>query len=147
MDAMRFEVTPTRISGELPMTPVVMYVEDDRDYILILDSMLRRRGYKAVGAVSVTQAIDSLSRVKAELIILDVNLPDGTGIELLHYLRSQPATRFTPVIMFSSATEAEIIRQSIEAGASSYLYKEQLPQLLTEVQLLLNMKAVASIDA
>lgn len=129
------------------MAPVVMYVEDDRDYILILDSMLRRKGYKAVGAVSVTQAIDTVARIKPELFILDVNLPDGTGIELLNYLRSQPATRFTPVIMFSGMTEVEIIRQCIEAGASSYLYKDQLPQLLTEVQLLLNMKAVASTDA
>jgi CheY-like chemotaxis protein len=129
------------------MTALVLIVEDDEGYSTILEFMLRRKGYKTVSAPNVTKAMDALTTITPDLMVLDVMMPDGTGIDLCKHVRSQPATKYTPVIMFSGIVDPEIIRQSEQAGASSYLRKDQLPQLLQEVKTLLGMNLVKSSDA
>ncbi|MET0311959.1 MAG: response regulator [Burkholderiaceae bacterium] len=56
-------------------------------------------------------------------ILLDVNLPDVSGKELLRIIRENEATRYVPVVMFSSSTRPEDIIDCLRAGANSYIAK------------------------
>jgi two-component system response regulator len=62
-------------------------------------------------------------RSHPEWILLDLNLPDISGRDLLEEIRSNPATRYVPVVMFSSSKTSSDIKACIDAGANSYLFK------------------------
>jgi DNA-binding NarL/FixJ family response regulator len=91
----------------------------------------RRAGMTVVGeAGSVAQAIDVAARERPDVVVMDVRLPDGTGVEACREIRSQrPETR---MIMLTSYADEEAVLASILAGASAYLLKQTRGQQLAE---------------
>lgn len=119
------------------MKPLVLIVEDDEGFKTILEVMFRRRGYQTVSACSVTQGLQTLTEIHPDIVILDVMMPDGTGMQVLRQIRSQYVTRNLPVIMFSGMRDKQIIDECTQSGASAYIYKDQVPALIDKVQKLL----------
>jgi DNA-binding response OmpR family regulator len=64
------------------------------------------------------------------VVLLDLNLPDENGIRVLHRLRSHPAWRITPVVIFSGSKRSEDIAASYVGGAAGYLVKPTDPGAL-----------------
>lgn len=91
----------------------------------------RRPGMRVVGeAGSVVQAVAVALREKPDVIVMDVRLPDGTGVEACREIRAElPATR---TIMLTSYADEEAVMASILAGASAYLLKQTRGQQLAE---------------
>ena len=62
-------------------------------------------------------------------IITDLNMPDGDGFDLLNFLKDNPQLSIVPVVVFSSSSDADDIRQAYALGASAFLVKHQDPKV------------------
>lgn len=93
----------------------------------ILGSHGRSQGIEVVGEVgSVANAIEKTAQLKPDLVLLDIRLPDGSGLTACkEILRVQPATR---VLILTSVADDELIHQAVLAGAQGYLMKEIDPE-------------------
>lgn len=67
------------------------------------------------------------------LILLDLKLPRRSGFEVLRFVRSQKATRHTPVVVLTSSNQHDDIQRAYEAGANSYLVKPVSRDALIEM--------------
>jgi two-component system, chemotaxis family, chemotaxis protein CheY len=84
------------------------------------------------------EAIERLSLSRVDLILLDLNMPDMHGIEVLRFLRSHQTYRSVPVVVLTTRSDDETRSSALEAGASVFLTKPFSPVDLagTVVQLL-----------
>src|SRR5688572_19523686 len=73
------------------------------------------------------EAIERLALSPARLIILDLNMPDMHGLELLDFLRKHEAFRSTPVIVLTTRGDQESRSAALAAGATAYLTKPFTP--------------------
>ena len=114
-------------------TPLRVLIVDDHEVVREgLRSLLnRRRGITVVGeAGSVAEAVEEAARLVPDVVIMDVRLPDGSGVEACREIRqSRPDAR---VIMLTSYADDEAVFASILAGAAGYLLKQTRGQALAE---------------
>lgn len=99
----------------------ILIVEDDR---IILDSLcefLKLEGYSTVGAESYKQAVNQIQKQKFSLVITDVNLPDGSGFELLNLVKKNYPQ--TVIIIITGYGTIESAVEAIKMGAYDYLTK------------------------
>jgi two-component system, NarL family, response regulator DevR len=100
-------------------------IVDDHDVVRegLLALLKRREGFDVVGQASTVQeAIAEAARVKPDVIVMDVRLPDGSGVEACRAIReSRPETK---VLMLTSYADEDAVFASILAGASGYVLKQ-----------------------
>jgi signal transduction histidine kinase len=99
----------------------VLVVEDFRDTVDILRRLLTINKYEVESAESLAEARDSLSDINPDVILLDINLPDGSGLDLLHEIRSMDDE--VPVIMLTAYTELENAIRSLQEGVDDFIPK------------------------
>ena len=109
-----------------PHRPVLrLLIVDDHEVVRqgLVALLDRREGFQVVAeAGSVAEAIEQAARVEPDLVIMDVRLPDGSGVEACREIRAEhPATR---VVMLTSYPDEEAVLSAIVAGASGYLLKQ-----------------------
>jgi DNA-binding NarL/FixJ family response regulator len=105
--------------------PLRILVVDDHEVVRegLVSSLDRRDGFQVIGqAGSVAEAIAAAARFVPDLVVMDVRLPDGSGIEACREIRSQHPE--TQVVMLTSYPDEEAVLSAIVAGASGYLLKE-----------------------
>jgi len=110
----------------------IMLVDDHEVVRMGLRTLLERRpGFTVVAeAGGVAEAVAGAHQAQPDVIVMDVRLPDGTGIEACREIRSErPGTK---VIMLTSYADDEAVYGSIMAGASGYLLKQTRGQNLAE---------------
>ncbi|MDA0305520.1 MAG: response regulator [Proteobacteria bacterium] len=84
----------------------VLYVEDDQAGMQFMDTLLARvPGVKMIGAETGKAGIELAERHKPDVIILDINLPDMNGFDILGYLKVEEWTENIPVIPFPYAED------------------------------------------
>ncbi|NIV13166.1 MAG: response regulator, partial [Aliifodinibius sp.] len=83
----------------------VFIVEDDPDINEILEDNLWREGYRIRTFTDGVKAYDTILSTPPDLIILDLNLPSMSGIELCKYIRSNDTTEEIPIIMLTARSE------------------------------------------
>ncbi len=110
------------------MSGRILLVEDDRLLAESLKKFLEIHGFSVDLAYSFEEAVDMLERRKYDLYVLDVNLGDGDGIELLEDLRNFKDD--TPTIFISALTDIGTITRGFNAGAEDYLKKPFDPEEL-----------------
>jgi CheY-like chemotaxis protein len=102
----------------------VLYIEDNPINTLLVERILRARPGVVFGsAADGRTGLDRAEQLRPDLILLDLELPDIGGEEVLAGLRSGPATRAIPVIVISADIDPEVHRRTLAAGASSFLTK------------------------
>ena len=113
--------------------PIRVLIVDDHEVVREgLRALLRRRSNLAVvgEADSVASAIEEANRTEPDVVIMDVRLPDGSGVEACREIRAQrPETK---VIMLTSYADEDAVFASIMAGATGYLLKQTRTQALTD---------------
>lgn len=115
------------------MGGIRLLIVDDHEVVREgLHSLLsRRRGLQVVGqAGSVAGAVEEVRRSAPDVVIMDVRLPDGSGVEACREIRAERPT--IRVIMLTSYPDEEAVFASIVAGASGYLLKQVPGQTLIE---------------
>jgi DNA-binding NarL/FixJ family response regulator len=105
--------------------PLRLLVVDDHEVVRqgLVSLLDRREGFEVVAqAGSVAESIQAAARFEPDLVVMDVRLPDGSGIEACREIRSnRPGTK---VIMLTSYPDEEAVLSAIIAGASGYLLKQ-----------------------
>lgn len=113
----------------------ILIVDDDKDLSFIISEMLESYGYSVTCAESCEKAFELLSAEKFALILLDINLPDGTGFEVCSELRRVSTV---PVIFASARTSEDDRINGFDTGGDDYLPKPySMKELLSRVKALI----------
>jgi putative two-component system response regulator len=122
-------------------------VADDTDSIRVLfQKLLTADGHEVISVEDGVQALDAIQRERPDVILLDVGMPGLDGIEVCRRLKSDPATRLTPVVLVTGLSDLSDRIKGIEAGADDFLSKPVHPhELRARVVSLSRMKQL--IDA
>ena len=107
----------------------ILVVEDDRSVGKVVEVSLGLAGHEVELATDAVAGESALRASGHRLVILDVNLPGGTGLELLRLVRHELG-RTTPVIMLSGQRQEDNIVRALEWGANDYVTKPFSPREL-----------------
>jgi CheY-like chemotaxis protein/signal transduction histidine kinase/CHASE3 domain sensor protein len=99
---------------------VILIVEDDARFAAILRDLARELGFQCVATHLAVDALAAAQRFKVHAIILDMNLPDRSGLEVLNDLKRNPGTRHIPVHVISVA---DFSQEAMSLGAVGYALK------------------------
>ena len=103
------------------MKAQILHVDDDPDIRLLISASLQEFGYLVATAGTNTEALELAEKVKFDLFILDVRLPDGNGIELCQKVnRLQPKS---PVVYYSAYASDEEQQNALSICGDAYLKK------------------------
>ena len=109
----------------------VLIVDDDRVLSHLVASLLRGKGYKAIPAFDAIQAMMlAMQRPSVDAIVLDVNMPGGSGEETLKKLKRSTRTATIPVIILSGSIDSEGQERVRALGADAVLSKPLVPEEL-----------------
>jgi CheY-like chemotaxis protein len=104
--------------------PVVWYVDDDEEMIRAVSLMLDLLGYQTRPFFSARAAAQALlGGEKPALMILDINMPEVSGVDLLEFIRRRHEWGEVPVIMLSSEASDVQVDQAVALGADAYVFK------------------------
>jgi two-component system, NarL family, response regulator DevR len=113
------------MAGDTPTPRLRLLVVDDHEVVRqgLVAMLDRREGFEVVAeAGTVAEAIAKARRYEPDIVILDVRLPDGSGVEACREIRAdRPATK---IVMLTSYPDEEAVLSAIVAGASGYLLKQ-----------------------
>lgn len=100
--------------------PKILVVDDDLAVLATISLGLRRAGYHVFQVDSGLPAIQICRREKPDLAILDMNLPDITGLQVAQTIHSETST---PFIFLSAHSDEGLVKAAVEVGALGYLVK------------------------
>lgn len=104
--------------------PRVLYIEDSEPNFRLIENVLRDRpGTDLAWAQTGEEALEMAQGKPPHLVLLDLDLPDIHGSQVLERLQAQPATADTPVIVISADATPSQIERMLAAGAHNYLTK------------------------
>jgi len=102
----------------------VWIVDDDEEMSRAVGLMLNLLDFDTTSFLTVRSAVQSLLTGKMpDLIILDINLPEVSGLDMLEFLRRRPEWKNLPIVMLSSESADSIVDRALELGADSYVMK------------------------
>ena len=105
------------------MAKSVLIIEDNEHVREIFISMLRSAGYEILDAGTGTQGIEKALSAKPNLILLDLDLPDMTGMDTAKAIRKNSTTAHIPIIACSAWSGREWREEALRAGMVEYLQK------------------------
>ncbi len=101
----------------------IVVVEDQTVLATAYSNKFKGEGFKVEVAMDGDAGLDLITRIKPDLVLLDVHLPKLNGLELLRMVRSNPALHAMPVIVFSNLAKEGAVEEAWEAGATLVLSK------------------------
>ena len=101
----------------------VLVVDDDIESLRLYGDMLRRAGYAAVTASTGWEGIDLAVKEQPGVILLDLRLPDITGLTVLETLRTALSTKNIPIIVVSAISKDDDVMKAMQMGAFDYVVK------------------------
>ena len=119
------------------MSSHVLVIEDEPDIRKTIDYNLSKESFKVTQASSIEEGEKALAANKIDVIILDLMLPDGSGLTLCRDIKSEPNTKHIPVIILTAKTEEVDRVVGFELGADDYVTKP-----FSVRELILRVKAI-----
>jgi DNA-binding response OmpR family regulator len=111
----------------------ILVVDDDSELQNLVQALLDRAGYEYLPALNVATAVQILrAKPMPDLVLLDLMLPDISGLELLRQMRTKEIFDHLPVIILSAMADPKEIRQGLEMGADRYLTKPYIAHNLVK---------------
>lgn len=101
----------------------ILVIDDLPENVFMLQDRLEHEGYEVLTAYDGQSGIDKAISELPDLILLDVMMPDITGIEVCKTLVTNPLTKSIPIILVTAKSGAEDTREGLEAGAFDYIKK------------------------
>ncbi|MDT3401648.1 response regulator [Mucilaginibacter terrae] len=110
--------------------PDIIYIEDNIDYIDVVERALSQIDSKTIlrvfenGTLALTELGTLVeNKVKPRLILIDLNLPGLSGLDLLRKIKETPVLRYVPTVIFSTSDNPKDVRISLASGANAYVAK------------------------
>jgi len=101
----------------------VLIIEDEEDAADLFAEMMRVSGFRVVKTSRSSPAISMMNDDKPDIVLLDIMMPEISGLEILRQMRLDPNLSEIPVIVLSAKSMPADIKNGMEAGASTYLTK------------------------
>ncbi len=126
---------PLVTSTEVPLLEKsILIIEDEAVFAGAVRKRLKRGGYKTEIAKTLAEGKDKISEIMPDLVLLDMRLPDGSGLDFLTSLQDKDESTF-PILVMSAYGEIEDAVSAIKSGASDYLKKPiDLDELMITVE-------------
>ncbi len=105
----------------------ILAIDDDPVVGKVLKVTLGLAGHEVQVVTDLSEAYDALGDSRYDLILLDLNLPDGSGFDLLRHVR-ETLNRPTPVIVLSGLKQEHNVVRGLELGADDYVTKPFSPR-------------------
>jgi CheY-like chemotaxis protein len=118
----------------------VLLVEDNKDILDATRLLLEHEGFKVITAENGFRALERLSKHRPDVILTDLMMPEMTGLEFIHEVKSIPNYDTTPIIAIS-AYDKMYLAAAIVAGAVTALHKPEDMDLLVDTVKEVLMKA------
>jgi DNA-binding response OmpR family regulator len=101
----------------------VIVVEDEQDAAEMFAEMMRVSGYRVMKVFGSAQAMTTIAKEKPNAVLLDIMMPDISGLEVLRFMRRDPELIGIPVVIVSAKSLPSDIKAGLDAGAALYLTK------------------------
>jgi len=102
----------------------VWIIDDDQEMANAMRMMLELLDCQATGFLSARSAVQTLlAGEHPDLMVLDINMPEVSGMDLLEFLRRRPEWKDMPIVMLSSEAADVTVDQAMSLGADSYVMK------------------------
>ena len=123
--------------------PTLLVIDDDEDLQKLIRYYFKMEGYATRSALNGAEIVNALREPPPpDVILLDVNLPDANGFDILVRMRQHPALRSVPVIMLTAEATREAVLKGLQGGADGYITKPfEQDQLTSAVKAVLGIKA------
>jgi len=108
----------------------ILVVDDDDLVLIAIQELLTPLGFSVTALASGQEALETVSRDRFDLVILDVSMPEMTGFEVCQRVRQMECYKETPVLMLTARSGEEDKQRGMEAGANLYLPKPISPKRL-----------------
>ncbi len=144
-----------------PKPVAIIMIEDDEGHARLIEKNIRRAGVTneiisfrdGTSGVNYLLGSDGSGRVaigRPSLVLLDLNLPDMTGIDILARLKANEHTRRTPVIVLTTTDDAREIQRCYDLGANVYITKplnyESFANAIRQLGLFLSVMQIPELD-
>ncbi|NJL49137.1 MAG: response regulator [Leptolyngbyaceae cyanobacterium SM2_5_2] len=113
--------------------PTVLVIDDDEDNLALIKYVLEPFDCLLFCEPGSRAALGLVETIQPNLVLLDIRLPDLTGLELTRLLKSHPATRTIPIIAITALASSQDKAEILQAGCSQYIVK---PYLLEDMKTL-----------
>jgi CheY-like chemotaxis protein len=101
----------------------VLIIEDEEAAAELFAEMMRVSGFRVLKMTNSAPAMDRMTADRPDVVILDIMMPDTSGLDILHQMRRDPQLAGVPVVVVSAKSMPADIKNGMEAGASTYLTK------------------------
>lgn len=102
----------------------IWIVDDDEEMARAVGLMLKLLDCNVTAFLSARAAVQTLLTGKTpELMVLDINMPEVSGLDLIEFLRRRPEWKDTPIVMLSSEAADTMVEKAMNAGADTYVTK------------------------
>ena len=122
------------------MTWRICLVDDDPDILTLVSATLAGDEFELITVNDPTTALEGIQRLQPDLVILDIEMPRKSGLELCTEIRGKPEFRQMPIVFLTSRSKAEFKVKGMEKGAIEYIVK---PFKISD--LLLRIRAVLAV--
>ena len=103
-------------------TKSILVVEDEPDTLVLMRLILEKEGYTICEATNANEVFQEIQKEPA-MVLMDVKLPNMSGVEICQRLKEDSQYRHIPIIMVSALAMEEHIAQGLQAGAEDYVTK------------------------
>ena len=116
-------------------TKKILVVDDSNTNVVLLEAILKSRGYNVLTAMTVKEAYSILESETPQLILLDLLMPNVNGFQFLEEIKKKEVTRNIPVIVVSAVTDERNKKRAENLGASDYIEKPvDINELVAKVE-------------
>ncbi len=134
-----------RVEGRQSETrpPLIFIVDDDLTTLRAVEEILKRAGFQTASAANVAGALRRIPQQHPDLVLLDVNLPDGSGFDICRFLKANPCTSAAPILFISAEDDVSTKVKGFEVGGVDYVTKPVTgAELLARVRTHLGLKQI-----
>lgn len=101
----------------------ILVIDDYPDNVFLLQDRLEQEGFEVIKAYDGSMGIQKAAEEQPDLILLDIMMPDVSGYDVCKTLTSQEKTKLIPIILLTALSEAENLKEGLNAGAYDYIKK------------------------
>ena len=130
------------------MAKTVLIVEDNELNMKLFRDLLEAHGYQTSGTSNGFEALDLVRKLRPDLVLMDIQLPQVSGLEVTKWIKDDPELRKIPVVIFSTSRSNRDIVRSYELGANCYLSKPvDLSEFMSTVRMIANFFCRSDVDS
>ncbi|HEX8524454.1 MAG TPA: response regulator [Tepidisphaeraceae bacterium] len=104
----------------------ILIVDDDADVCQLMVKLLKRFGYQAGCVNSGRDCLHTLATDPPNLVLLDMMMPEMSGMDVLKHLRAEGKPLPVPIIVFSALSDVDVKKQALSLGACDYWVKASM---------------------